>query len=69
MPDKAFTKVCESLVAPIIDYGAAIWGLKVISYINAVQNRACQVFLDLGRYAHNAGVQGEMGWVLPFPWQ
>ena len=63
---KVFTKVYASLVAPIIDYGAAIWGLKEYSCINAVQNRACRVFLGLGRYAPNAGVHGEMGWVLPF---
>ena len=65
MPYKVFTKVYESLVAPVIDYGAAIWGTREFSCINAVQNRACQVFLGLGRYAPNAGVQGEMGWFLP----
>ena len=37
--------MCESLVAPIIDYGAAIWGLREFSYINAVLNRACGSFL------------------------
>ena len=61
MPYKVFTKVHESRVAPVIDYGAAIWGTREFSCINAVQNRACQVFLGLGRYAPNAGVQGEIG--------
>ena len=45
MPYKVFTKVYESLVATIIDYGAAIWDLRDFSCINAVQNKACRVFL------------------------
>ena len=65
MPYKVFTKVYESLGAPVIDYGSSIWGTREFSCINAVQNRACRVFLGLGRYAPNAGVQGEMGWFLP----
>ena len=65
MPYKVFTKVYESLVAPVIDYGLSIWGTREFSCINAVQNRECRVFLGLGRYAPNAGVQDEMGWFLP----
>ena len=65
MPYKVFTKVYESLAAPVIDYGSSIWGTREFSCINAVQNRACRVFLGLGRYAPNAGVQDEMGWFLP----
>ena len=66
MPNKVLRKVYESLVAPAIDNGAAtIWGTREFSCINAVQNRACRVFLGLGCYAPNAVVQGEMGWFLP----
>ena len=32
MPYKVFTKVYESLVAPVIDYGAAIWGKRYSVY-------------------------------------
>ena len=65
MPYEVFTKVYESLVAPVIDYEATIWGARKFSCINTVQNRVCQVFRGLGRYATNAGVQVEMGWFLP----
>ena len=49
MPSKVFPKVYESLVAPIIDYCAAIWGLREFSYINVVQNRVCRVCSGLSR--------------------
>ncbi len=38
MPYSVFTKVFDSLVQPIIDYGASIWGYKIHSRIQAVQN-------------------------------
>ena len=65
MPYELFTKVYASLVAPVIDYEATIWGARKFSCINTVQKRVCQVFWGLGRYATNAGVQVEMGWFLP----
>ena len=36
-----------------------------MSCINAVQNWACRYFLGLGRYAPNAAINGEMGWLSP----
>ena len=36
-----------------------------MSCINAVQNRACRYFLGLGRYAPNAAINGDMGWLSP----
>ena len=66
MPYKVFTNVYESLVAPVIDYGAEIRALRAFSYINEVHNKACRVHLGIGWYAPNAGVQGKMGWELLF---
>ena len=34
----------------MISYGAAIWGSKSFSCINAVQNRAMIFFLGVGKY-------------------
>ena len=56
-------KLFDSLVSPIIEYGAAIWGYKSYSYINAIQSRACRFFLGVGRYTPNAAVMGDMGWI------
>ncbi len=38
MPYAVFTKLFDSLVQPIIDYCASIWGYKIHSSIQAVQN-------------------------------
>ena len=63
MPFECFTKCYDATVQATIDYSAPLWGTQSISCINAVQNRACRYFLGLGRYAPNAAVNGDMGWV------
>ena len=65
MPFKVFTKLYDSLVWPVISYGAAIWGTKSYSCINAVQNRAMRFFLGTGKYTPNAAIYGDMGWQPP----
>lgn len=57
-----FTKLFDSLVSPIIEYGAGIWGFRNYSCVNALQHRACRFFLGVGKYAPNAAVLGDMGW-------
>ena len=65
MPYECFTKCYDATVQSVIEYSAAIWGTKPFSSISAVQNRACRYFLGLGRYAPNAAINGDMGWVSP----
>ena len=65
MPFECCTQCYSATVQSIIDYSAAIWGTKSMSCINAVQNRACRYFLGLGRYAPNAAINGDMGWLSP----
>ncbi len=62
LPFRVFTKLCDSLVQPILNYGAAIWGHKSFSAIQAVQNRALRYYLGVGRRTPNVAVQGDMGW-------
>ena len=57
-----FSKLYDTLVWPVISYGAAIWGSKSFSCINAVQNRAMRFFLGVGKYTSTAAVSGDMGW-------
>ncbi|MES9880789.1 MAG: reverse transcriptase family protein [Sedimenticola sp.] len=57
-----FTKLYESIVCPVILYGAAIWGTRSYTCINAVHNRAARYFLNVGRYTPNAAVNGDIGW-------
>jgi len=66
MPFKCFEKLYDALVMSVINYGAAIWGHKEYSSINAVHNRACRYFLGVGKYTPNAAVQGDMGLLPPF---
>ena len=65
VPYDAFTKLYDSMVWPVINYGAPIWGFKVYSCISAVQNRAMRFFLGVGKYTPNDAVLGEMAWVPP----
>ena len=51
----------------IVKYGAAIWGFKDFSCINAVHNRMCRYFLGVSKFTPNAAVQGDVG--ARNPWQ
>lgn len=57
-----FCKLYESLVEPVLFYGAGIWGLSEHKKINTVQNKACRYFLGLGKNGSNIASQGDMGW-------
>ena len=58
-------------VTPVISYGAAVWGTKQFSCINAVHHRAMRFFLGTGKYTPNVAVQGEMGWkpIIIYQWK
>ena len=58
-----FTKLYDSLVWPVIAYGAAIWGDRSFTCIDAVQNRATRFFLGVGKYTPTAAVAGYMRWL------
>lgn len=65
MPFPTFTKLYDSLVWPILDYGAAVWGTREFSAVEAVHHRACRFFLGVRRFTPNAAVTGDMGWTSP----
>ncbi len=56
MPYDVYTKLYDSLIRPIISYGAVVWGAKRFSCINAIQNRAMRFFLGTGKYTPTAAV-------------
>lgn len=64
---KCYTKLYESMVMSIIRYGAAVWGHREYSEINAVHNRMCRYFLGVNKYSPNVAIQGDMG--TRVPWQ
>ena len=61
-PFSTFTKLYNSTVLSVINYGASIWGSRRFTCVKAVQNRALRFFLGVGRYAPNAAVNGDSGW-------
>lgn len=62
MPLPCFRTLYDGMVSPILEYGSAIWGLKEFSFINAVHNRACRLFLRVRRHSPNLAIQAELGW-------
>ncbi len=57
-----YTKLYDSLVSPIIDYGSSIWGYKSYESLDRVQNRATRFFMGVHRFAPILGHVGDMGW-------
>ncbi|XP_071123605.1 uncharacterized protein [Mytilus edulis] len=56
-----YTKLFDTLVWSVIDYGASIWGTREFSCINAVKNRAMRFFMGVGKYTPNLSLYGDMG--------
>ncbi len=61
MPYECFTKLYDSLVQPILDYGASIWWTKEFSCVNAVQNRTSHYYIGLGKYTPNGAATWRHG--------
>ena len=58
-----FSKLFDSIVWSVIEYGASMWGTRHFSCIDAVQNRAQRYFLGTGKYTLTATIAGDMGWM------
>lgn len=59
---ETYTKLYNSMVAPIMDYGCEIWGLISPKQANKVHMMAQRYFLGVHRFAPVAAVTGDMGW-------
>ena len=55
-------KLYESLVEPVLLYGAGLWGLSEQKRVNTVQNKVCRYFLGRCKNASNLASGGDMGW-------
>ena len=63
MGHSTYSKLYDSLVAPVTDYGSAIWGYKRYKQLDKVQNRATRFFTGVHKFAPIVGHVGDMGWV------
>ena len=62
MAYEVFTALYDSLIQPILTYGAGIWGLYEHKCLNTIQNRACRFFLGATCKTSNIATRGDMGW-------
>jgi len=62
---QTFTKLFTSGVQPVYEYGAEVWGFNKAYAIDKVQNRAIRYYLGLHKFAPNAALTSEMGWLKP----
>ena len=55
----------DSLVAPVMDYSAEIWGTKSYDCFNTTQNRAMRTFLGVPKCTPLPAIYGDMQWTTP----
>ncbi len=63
MSYRTYTKLYESLVCPVMDYGSAVWGIKSYDNLEQVHNRAIRFFAGVHRLCPKPGFVGDMGWL------
>ena len=62
---RTYTQLYNSIVVPISDYCAGIWGIRKFEQSDKLQNRAIRFFLGLGPKTPICAMQGDMGWTSP----
>ncbi len=62
MPHAVFSKLYDNFVTPVIEYVAALWGMREYSCISSVQNRALRYFMGCSKFTPNTAVRVDMGW-------
>ena len=59
-----FSKLYDSCVTPILEYGAAVWGAnRKYECVDRVMYRALRYYLGVHRFAPVAGLVGDMGFI------
>ena len=54
-PHEPYHRMYDTLVAPVMDYAAEVWGAKNYDQCNTVQPRAMRTFLGVSRCCHHVG--------------
>lgn len=58
---KVCFKLFDSIIVPILTYGAEVWGTDINEEIEAVQNDFCKWILGISKKATNIMARGECG--------
>ena len=64
MPYQCFSKCYDTIVQSTLNYGAPMYGTSAFSCIDAVQNRACGIFLNLANTCMHPTLQLMVIWVV-----
>ena len=59
---KTYTKLYETCVCPVMDYGSGVWGYCKNEKLDKIHQRAMRCFLGVGKYAALAGIEGDLAW-------
>lgn len=62
---KTFTKLYDTCICPVMDYGAGVWGYESNKDLDKIHHRAMRCFLGVNKYGTKAGIEGDMAWVNP----
>ena len=58
-----YTKMFDTGVVPVLDYGSGIWGHSKFVHSEIIQNRAIRYYLGVHNFTPVPVLQGEMGWL------
>ena len=59
----SFTKMFNSCVVPVLDYGSGIWAKAKVNHSDFIQNKAYRYFLGVHNFTPIPAMQAEMGWL------
>ena len=59
-----YSKLFHACVAPILDYGAEVWGVTGCKELEKVQTNAARIFLGVNKYTPILSIQADIGWKL-----
>ncbi len=57
-----YTRLFQSGLCPILDYGSEIWGFRHFDKVDSIQNKAIRIYLGVHRFTPIAAINGNMGW-------
>ena len=60
---ETFSKMYETGVIPVVDYGSGIWGFTKNKHSDIIQNKAARYFLGVHNFTPIPALQGETGWL------
>ncbi len=63
MSYRTYSKLYESMVCPVMDYGSAVWGFKTYEKLEQVHHRAIRFFTGVHRLCPIPGFVGDVGWL------